>query len=225
MWRCTGATFRKGAAAMVAAAAVVSGCAGTAATTPTIPEGKGHLVLDAGGIAEVNFYVLDEATDERVFTFSPRASAASPSAYERGNQPFGLQTYLDPGTYTVVVTTDFGEAIERSGVEVRLGEVTPVLFLLGRFMLNVSVNDERVQAPFLLWDYQMRNVIGRGMTSTQLRHFITRPGLYKVRFELLGSEVSYIRDLEVDMGRVTPVNIDIDTGTSSGQEGAPTQAR
>ena len=68
---------------------------------------------------------------------------------------------------------------------------------------------------FLLWDYSFRHVIGEGMTSTQVRHYITRPGRYKVRIEQLGSGIDEQHNVDVTQGRVTPLNIDIDTGAGS----------
>ena len=196
------------------------GCAttgGSGSLPPPIPEGKGHLVLEAGGINQMNFYVIDQETEELVFSYTPRPSARSPSAFERGTEKFGLHTYLDPGIYTVVVNTDFEESIEVPDQEVKLGEVAWVPVQVGRFMLNVTRNGTPVQVQFLLYDYNMRTVLGRGMTSTQVRHFITRPGIYKVRIEMLGAGIDQHTLVEVGMGRVTPVNIEL----SPAEEEAP----
>ena len=123
--------------------ALVAGCATTTGggqnMPPQIPEGKGHLILDAGGIKEMNFFVISQETEQQVFSYMPRASAMSPSAYERSAQEFGLHTYLDPGIYTVVVNTDLeADTIEIPDVEVKLGEEKWVRVQVGRFMLNVT---------------------------------------------------------------------------------------
>lgn len=196
------------------------GCAttgGSGSLPPPIPEGKGHLVLEAGGINQMNFYVIDQETEELVFSYTPRPSARSPSAFERGTEKFGLHTYLDPGIYTVVANTDFEDSIEIPDQEIKLGEVTWVPVQVGRFMLNVTRNGTPAQVQFLLYDYSLRTVLGRGMTSTQVRHFIARPGIYKVRIEMLGAGIDQITDVEVGMGRVTPVHIEL----APAQEEAP----
>ena len=197
--------------------ALVAGCATTTGggqnMPPQIPEGKGHLILDAGGIKEMNFFVISQETEQQVFSYMPRASAMSPSAYERSAQEFGLHTYLDPGIYTVVVNTDLeADTIEIPDVEVKLGEEKWVRVQVGRFMLNVTRGGEPAQVRFLIYDYNLRTVLGQGLTSTQVKHFIARPGIYKVWIEMQGAG-SVIRDVEVSMGRVSPMNIELLPGT------------
>ena len=208
-------------------ASLAVGCASTASSgPPPIPEGKGHLVLEAGMINQANWYVIDQETEEEVHADMMRPDATSPSAYERGYQPNSLHTYLDPGLYTIYILTDFKQEppLEYPDIEIKLGEVTQVPVHIGKFMLNLSVDGEPRQMRFLLWDYNLRHVIGKGMTSTQVRHYITRPGNYKVHIEQLAAGIDQRTDVEVSMGRVTPVNIVIDTGagqpTEEG-EGAP----
>ena len=63
-------------AAFIAVFAAIGGCATTGGSggggygPPPIPEGKGRVMLEAGGINEVNYYVLDEATGEEVHSES-----------------------------------------------------------------------------------------------------------------------------------------------------------
>ena len=57
--------------------ATLTGCATTSGSgggygPPPIAEGKGRLVLEAGGINEVNFYVLDNETGDEVYAETPR---------------------------------------------------------------------------------------------------------------------------------------------------------
>jgi len=206
---------------IAALSALMAGCAATEGGNmpPPIPEGKGRLILDAGNINELNFFVIDQETEEPVYSFTPRPSPMSPSAYERSVQKFRLFTYLDPGVYTVVVNTDLEQdIIEIPDVEIVLGEEKWVPVQVGRFMLNVTRNGARTQVPFLVLDYQMRTVLGQGMTSTQVRHFIARPGIYKVRIEMLGSNIDQIRDVEVNMGRVTPISIELSPSVDESPE-------
>ena len=200
----------------------LGGCASsTGSAPPTIPEGQGHLILEAGLINQVNWYVIDQETEDEVHASMLRPNARSPSAYERGYQPNTLHTYLDPGIYTVFVVTDFGEPLEYADIEIRLGEETHVPIRIGKFMLNFTIDGEARQMRFLLWDYSFRHVIGEGMTSTQVRHYITQPGRYKVRIEQLASGLDEQHDVEVSQGRVTPLNINVDTGAGAtgGEDG------
>ena len=211
--------------AVALSATLMAGCAATEGGNmpPPIPEGKGRLILDAGGINELNFFVINQETEEEVYSFTPRPPSTSPSAYERSVQEFRLFTYLDPGVYTVVVNTDLEQdIIEIPDVEIVIGEEKYVPVQVGRFMVNVTRNGARTQVPFLIWDYQLRTVLGRGMTSTQVRHFIARPGIYKIRIEMLSAAIDHIRDVEVNMGRVTPVYIELapsvdDSSTEPGE--------
>ena len=203
--------------AVLATIGLASGCASTAGSAPpAIPEGMGHLILEAGMINEVNYYIVNQETEETVYEDLLRPPATSPSAYERGYQANKLHRYLEPGIYTVFVITDFKEPLEYPDIEVKLGAETYVPIQIGKFMLNFRVDGAARQMRFLLWDYNLRHVIGEGMTSTQVRHYITRPGIYKVHIEQLASGIDQRVDVEVSMGRVTPVNISIDTGAGAG---------
>tara|TARA_Y100000588_G_scaffold378302_1_gene458572 strand:+ start:380 stop:1060 length:681 start_codon:yes stop_codon:yes gene_type:complete len=211
--------------AIFAALGLTSGCASTAGSAPPpIPEGMGHLILEAGMINEVNYYIINQETEETVYEDMMRPPATSPSAYERGYQVNKLHRYLEPGIYTVMVVTDFKEPIEYPDIEVKLGTETYVPIQIGKFMLNFTIDGTPRQMRFLLWDYNLRHVIGEGMTSTQVRHYITQPGIYKVHIEQLASGIDQRVDVEVAMGRVTPVNISIDTGAGADEgEGAGDQ--
>jgi hypothetical protein len=187
---------------------------------PPIPEGKGHLILEAGGINQLNWFVIDQETEEQVFADTPRPASTSPSAFERSITENRLHTYLDPGIYTIVVNTDLSrDSIEIPDVEVVLGEEKWVPIQVGRFMLNVTRSGIPTQVRFLIFDYQMRSVLGEGMTSTQVRHFIVRPGIYKVRIAMLSAEIDHIRDVEVSMGRVTPIFIELEPDVGEEEPG------
>lgn len=203
--------------------ALLAGCAaseGGRDLPPPIPEGKGHLILEAGGINELNWFVIDQETEEQVFADTPRPDPMSPSAFERSITENRLHTYLDPGIYTIVVNTDLvSDSIEIPDVEIVLGEEKWVPVQVGRFMLNVTRNGTPAQVRFLIFDYQLRSVLGEGMTSTQVRHFIARPGIYKVRIEMLSAEIDHIRDVEVSMGRVKPIFIELESGAGDEEPG------
>ena len=202
----------------VAAGAIIAlaGCAATGTGTPPapepIPEGTGRLILEAGGIPQLNYYVIDEATDEIVHEDMPRAGAANPTAYERIGAPSNLRLHLPPGRYTVVANTDIQDDVEQEGVEVVLGEERYATVPVGRFALRV-LSDEglaRSRSPFLIMDYNMRTLLGRGMTSSEVRHFVVPAGrTYKIRLEELSSGIDEIRPVEVNFGRVTQVMIDL----------------
>lgn len=201
--------------------------AGCAATTgggsqylpPPIPEGKGRLILDAAGINQLNFYVLDEETEETVYEAAPRMSASSPGAYESSSPEFGLAVDLPPGTYTVVVNTDIKKNIELKGVEVKMGVEGYVPVPVGRFQVIFSGGDQfGSQVPFLIMDYNMRSILGRGMTSSEVRHFIVPEGVYKIRMENLQAGLDEIRPVEVVRGRITPLNINL--GAAQDQPGS-----
>jgi hypothetical protein len=194
-----------------------SGCATTGGggqyLPPPIPEGKGRLILDAGGINQLNFYVLDQETEETVYETSPRMSGSSPGAYESGSEEFGLSVDLAPGTYTVVVNTDINKNVELKGVEVAMGQEGYLRVPVGRFQLIFSGGDQfGSQVPFLIMDYNMRSILGRGMTSSEVRHFIVPEGVYKIRMENLQAGLDEIRPVEVVYGRITPLNISIGGG-------------
>ena len=37
-----------------------------------IPEGQGRLIIEAGGIRQLNYYIVDQDTDEEIFSDHPR---------------------------------------------------------------------------------------------------------------------------------------------------------
>ncbi len=201
-----------------------SGCATTGGSSqylpPPIPEGKGRLILDAGGINQLNFYVLDQETEETVFEAAPRMAGSSPGAYESSSQDFGLSVDLPPGSYTVVVNTDIKKNIELKGVEVKMGLEGYVPVPVGRFQVIFTGGEQfGSQVPFLIMDYNMRSILGRGMTSSEVRHFIVPEGVYKIRMENLQVGLDEIRPVEVVRGRITPINIAIG-GTQQEQPGS-----
>lgn len=209
-----------------------SGCATTTGGSqympPPIPEGKGRLILDAGGINQLNFYVLDQETEETVYEATPRMAGSSPGAYESGSQEFGLSVDLAPGIYTVVVNTDIKKNVELKGVEVKMGQEVYQHVPVGRFQIIFSGGDQfgvGTQMPFLIMDYNMRTVLGRGMTSTEVKHFIVPENVYKIRMENSQAGLDEIRPVEVVFGRITPLNLAIGTsqpdqpGSGSGQSG------
>ena len=55
---------------VLAAATFLMGCAATTQVDlpPSIPEGKGQLLLEAGGIMELNWSVIDQETQEVVLS-------------------------------------------------------------------------------------------------------------------------------------------------------------
>ena len=209
----------------LAVATTMFGCVTTegGSAPPPIPEGKGHLILDAGGIKQLNFSVIDQETQEVVYSVAPRPSPLSPRAYTRNLRQSQTHTYLDPGVYTVVVNTDLeSDTIEIPDVEIVLGEVKRVPVQLGRFMVNVVRDGARSQVRFVVYDYQMRSMLGQGMSSPQVRHFVARPGLYKIRIQMPDQQVDKRRDLKVSMGAVTPIFIELGPSASqdAGEAGA-----
>ncbi|NKB69605.1 MAG: hypothetical protein GKR89_21250 [Candidatus Latescibacteria bacterium] len=167
----------------------------------------------------MNFTVINQETEDDVHSFEGRPSAYSPSFYERGNEPFEMQAFLDPGLYTIFVNTDFDQTIEIADVQINVGEPTYKTVQVGRFMLNVTNSGTPVQVPFVLYDYNnMSNLLGKGMTSTQVRHFIAQTGIYKVRIEQLEAGIDAIRDVTVDMGRVIPIRIELSPAAEQGPE-------
>ncbi|MEW6752626.1 MAG: hypothetical protein AB1505_16825 [Candidatus Latescibacterota bacterium] len=202
---------RLAAAVGVVGVFLAAGCAttggGAARGEDRIPEGKGRLVLETGGIERVNYYVLDQGSGEEVYSESPRLSAASPSGYSRA-QDYGPQ-YVDlpAGQYTVVVNTDIRESVEVPDVEVVMGQSRYVRVPVGRFQLLFSSAQGRVQVPFLIYDYGMNEVLGRGMTSTDVRYFIVPEGTYKVRVESTAGAIDEIRPVQVSFGRTQNVTI------------------
>ncbi|MBI2506275.1 MAG: hypothetical protein HYW07_23925 [Candidatus Latescibacteria bacterium] len=205
---------------------LAAGCATTGGSQnlpPPIAEGKGRLILDAGGINQLNFYVLDQETEEEVYESTPRMSASSPGAYESGSQEFELWVDLAPGTYTVVVNTDIKKNVELKGVEVKMGQEVYQHVPVGRFQLIFSGGEQfGAQVPFLIMDYNMRTVLGKGMTSSEIRHFIVPEDVYKIRIENLQAGLDEIRPVEVVFGRITPLSITIGS-SQPGQPGSGTE--
>ena len=198
-----------------------NGCASTGSSAgygpPPIGEGKGRLMLETGGISEVNFYVIDNETGDEVYSDSPRASASSPIGYESSYGAFPQYVDLPPGSYLVVVNTDVEDSVEKE-VEIYMGQEAYVTIPVARFQLIFFEGSERRQVPFLIYDYNLRTVLGRGMTSTEVRYFIVPTGEYKVRIENLSSSGSdEIRPVQVNMGQTQ--NIIIGPPPTPGQPG------
>ena len=198
-----------------------NGCASTGSSAgygpPPIGEGKGRLMLETGGISEVNFYVIDNETGDEVYSDSPRASASSPIGYESRHGAFPQYVDLPPGSYLVVVNTDVEDSVEKE-VEIYMGQEAYVTIPVARFQLTFFEGSERRQVPFLIYDYNLRTVLGRGMTSTEVRYFIVPIGEYKVRIENLSSSGSdEIRPVQVNMGQTQ--NIIIGPPPTPGQPG------
>ncbi len=195
-----------------AALLVFGGCASTGSGSgggygpPPIPEGKGRLMLETGGINEVNFYVLDEETGEEVHSETPRLSASSPIGFESGYRTLPQFVDLDPGTYLVVVNTDVDDSVEKT-VEVLMGQEVYVTIPIGRFQVIFSDAQGRSQVPFLIYDYNLSTMLGRGMTSTEVRYFILPVGEYKVRIENSPSGLDEIRPVQVNMGQTQNILI------------------
>jgi hypothetical protein len=199
----------------------LGGCASTGSGAsygpPPIAEGMGRLMLETGGINEVNFYVLDNETGDEVYAESPRSAASSPIGYESGYGAFPQYVDLPPGSYLVVVNTDVEDSVEKE-VEIYMGQEAYVTIPIGRFQLIFFEGSERRQVPFLIYDYNLRTVLGRGMTSTEVRYFIVPTGEYKVRIENLASSGSdEIRPVQVNMGQTQ--NIIIGPPPTPGQPG------
>ena len=201
--------------------AAFNGCASTGSSAgygpPPIEEGKGRLMLETGGINEVNFYVIDNETGDEVYSDSPRASASSPIGYESSYGAFPQYVDLPPGSYLVEVNTDVEDSVEKE-VEIYMGQEAYVTIPVARFQLIFFEGSERRQVPFLIYDYNLRTVLGRGMTSTEVRYFIVPTGEYKVRIENLSSSGSdEIRPVQVNMGQTQ--NIIIGPPPTPGQPG------
>ena len=195
---------------------LASGCATTSGGgggPAPIPEGMGRLILNAGGINELNFYVIDQDTDAEVYSDTPRLSASSPAYYETGVQEFRLTCDIPPGLYTVVVNTDIDDNVEIRDVEVGLGEEKYVPVHVGRFSVRFTGGEELGrQIPFLIMDYNMRTVLGKGMTSSEIRYFIVPAGRsYKVRIENSPSGLDEFRPVEVTYGGITHITIESDS--------------
>ena len=178
-----------------------------------IPPGKGHLILEAGGIENLKFRVFDQATDQKV------ADIYS-----------GWKAYLDPGTYRIVVETDLDDEIELEDIEIVEGQETHPTVPVGRFMVIVLADQEggtgsrKVRYPFVVYDYEMKTVLGKGMTSLQVEQLVAPEGVYKIRLtprtSVEGQESIHdvIKNIQVQFARVYPLTIDLTT-SSTGQEG------
>ncbi len=175
---------------VLVSAAWLMGCASSGKyskkdESATIPEGKGVLILYSGGIPELDFRVVDQATDEVVV---------------KGK---GLQEFLDPGVYKVVVDTDLNVrdpvAIER--VTITAGQLTHVEIPVGRFRVIVYINENArrssVRMRFMLWDHELSKILLKGMSalyeSQYLQHdveltkyFVVPEGDYKIQIVPLG---------------------------------------
>ncbi len=198
---------------LVGIAAVVAGCATTGGSgggyslrLPPIPEGKGRLMLETGRINEVNYYVLDGETGEEIYSESPRMAASSPIGYETGYRSLPQFVDLDPGRYTVVVNTDIDDSVEKE-VEVLMGQEMYATIPIGRFQVIFSDAQGRSQVPFLIFDYNLRTMLGRGMTSTEVRYFIMPVGEYKVRIENSPTGSDEIRPVQISMGQTQNIII------------------
>lgn len=195
------------------ACASTSGSGGASAyDPPPITEGKGRLSLQAAGINQLNFYVVDDATGEEVYEDMPRMSSRSPSGYDSGSEQNRLTVDLDPGTYTVVVNTDIEDDVVVEDVTVLMGQELYVPVRVGRFQVQFQGNTVLGnQMPFLIWDWNMSTVLGRGMTSSEIRRFIVPEGRYKIRIENSSSGFDVIKPVEVNYGRITQVIISTQT--------------
>ncbi len=178
-----------------------------------IPEGKGRLTLEAGGIPRLNFYIIDTETEEEVYSDTPLMAAFSPSAFQSGLVETNLVVDLDPGVYRVVVNTHIDDDVVND-VEILAGQERYVVVRVGRFQVIMSGATGGTRLPFVVMDYNMRNILGRAMTTPDVRHFIVPEGLYKIRIENSTSGLDAQRPLEVSFGRITPIQI----GASSTEE-------
>ncbi len=181
-----------------------------------IPEGKGRLTLEAGGIPRLNFYIIDTETEEEVYADTPLQAAFSPSAFQSGQVETNLVVDLDPGLYRVVVNTHIDDDVELQDVEIRAGLETFKVVRVGRFQVILS-GQAGSRLPFVIMDYNMSNILGRGITSPDVRHFIVPENHYKIRIENSTSGLDAQRPLEVSFGRITPIQIGV--STEEGDEG------
>ena len=164
---------------------------------PTTVPLEGKLVLDAGGIPSLTFVVLDQASDEKVL------------------DGYGLEVYVRPGLYQVIVHTDLNDSIVISGVKVRAGQETHIRVPVGRFGILVFQGEERVSTRFTVFDYGFDRMLKSDLSSTRVEHYVARVGKYKVRAELRSApedgsangEFSYqIKEMEVKFGRMEAVH-------------------
>ncbi len=193
----------------ISACASTSGSgSGAAYLPPPIPEGQGRLSLQAAGINQLNIYIVDDATGEEVYEDMPRISSRSPSAYDSGAEQNRLTADLAPGTYTVIVNTDIDDDVVIDDVIVEMGQEKYVNVRVGRFQVHFQGGGQfGTQMPFLIFDWNMSTVLGRGMTSSEVRRFIVPEGRYKIRMENSSSGFDIIKPVEVNYGRITQVII------------------
>ncbi len=183
-----------------------------------IPQGKGRLILEAGGIPRLNFYIIDEATEEEVYADTPLRAAFSPSAFQSGQVETNLVVDLDPGIYRVVVNTHIDDNVEVPDVEIRMGQETLKVVRVGRFQVIMSGAQSGSRLPYVIMDYNMSNILGRAMTTPDVRHLIVPEGHYKIRIYNSTIGLDAQRPLEVSFGRITPIQIGVST-TEEGDEG------
>ena len=118
-----------------------------------------------------------------------------------------IQVDLDPGTYRIEVNTDIKQSVTIEDVVVVMGEEVFKRVPVGRFQILFTGGEGfGSQVPFLIMDYNMRTVLGNGMTSTEVRHFVVPEGVYKIRIENSPTGLDEIKHLEVFFNRVTPIN-------------------
>ena len=92
-----------------------------------------------------------------------------------------------------------------SDVEIRAGLETLKMVRVGRFQVIMS-GSLGSRLPFVLMDYNMSNVLGRGMTTPDVRHFIVPEGHYKIRIENSASGLDAQRPLEVSLHTIAYVD-------------------
>ena len=207
------------AAVWLSACASTGSGGGAAYMPPPIPEGKGRLTLQAAGINQLNFYIVDDATGEEVYEDMPRVSSRSPSAYDSGAERNRLTVDLDPGTYTVVVNTDIDDDVVIDDVVVQMGQEIYKTVRVGRFQVRFQgASGFGSQMPFLIFDWNMSTILGRGMTSSEVRRLIVPVGRYKIRIENSASGFDVIKPVEVSFGRITQVMIPSATQEEAGPD-------
>jgi hypothetical protein len=97
--------------------------------------------------------------------------------------------------------------VEIPDVEVSMGEERYVQIPVGRFQVLFSDQQGRSQVPFLIYDYNMKTVLGKGMTSTEIRYFVVPVGNYKIRIENSPSGLDQIRPVQASFGRIQNITI------------------
>ena len=105
-----------------------------------------------------------------------------------------------------MVNTDIDDSVEKE-VEVLMGQEMYATIPIGRFQVIFSDAQGRSQVPFLIFDYNLRTMLGRGMTSTEVRYFIVPVGEYKIRIENSPTGMDEIRPVQVSTGRTQNILI------------------